>query len=532
MGFDRFCGRRVLAALFALFLVNLDISGDRGVAKADVVCLASVIQVTVTAAAHQGLPSIIYVQATNGSWTAAKDIPSNCGSSGQNSLYIFYNSSCWQPNNSGYLVLKICIESKAVNGSLNVTEYVPVNCPITSRMSLGDLALYSCDIQASDAVPCGDTGINETECVAKGCCFDSFMNTSCYYSNQEKAECTQDGNMVIVINKDVTKPALLLDSVSLSGGTDPPCNPVIQNPSFLLFKFPLDACGTELKMVGNNLVYETEVTGNMNIDHGKYGSITRDTTYRLTVRCNFSAAMFMPAQLEVFTLAPPLPAMDQGPLRMELRIAKEESYGSYYTTQDYPITKLLQQPVYVEVALLGRTDPNITLVLDNCWATSTPSPYSEPHWDLLENGCSYHDDPYLTLTIPVTATTGVQFPKQIKRFVLRMFTFIDHVLKKGSQNPIYLYCSAAACYPSAEDSCTTTCITKSRHIRNVDFMRDLKLTHSGPIVFQEDESVYQSWFVRSNPWIVLVMVTVVAVAVATPILIYRRKTSTYIPLKQ
>lgn len=36
--------------------------------------------------------------------------------------------------------------------------------------------------------------------------------------------------------------------------------------------------------------------------------------------------------------------------------------------------------------LVERSDPNIVLNLEHCWATSTPSPHSFPQWDLLING--------------------------------------------------------------------------------------------------------------------------------------------------
>lgn len=61
-------------------------------------------------------------------------------------------------------------------------------------------------------------------------------------------------------------------------------------------------------------------------------------------------------------------------------------YTSYYSEEDYPVTKVLREPVYVEVRILERTDPNVILVLDHCWATSTPEPLSRPQWDLVLNG--------------------------------------------------------------------------------------------------------------------------------------------------
>lgn len=62
------------------------------------------------------------------------------------------------------------------------------------------------------------------------------------------------------------------------------------------------------------------------------------------------------------------------------------AYTSFYTASDYPVTKVLQEPVYVEVHILDRRDPNIVLNLEKCWATSTPDATSLPQWDLLVAG--------------------------------------------------------------------------------------------------------------------------------------------------
>ncbi|MBN3274923.1 ZP4 protein, partial [Polyodon spathula] len=122
-----------------------------------------------------------------------------------------------------------------------------------------------------------------------------------------------------------------------------------------------------------------------------------------------------------------------------------------------PLVRVLRELVYVEVRLLGRTDPNIHLVLDDCWATSTPSPLSKPQWSLLVDGCPYKEDNYLTSLIPVNASSGLINPTHYKRFQLKMFAFVNGLLKKAFKDPIFLYCSAAACSPSASDSCTVGC---------------------------------------------------------------------------
>lgn len=62
------------------------------------------------------------------------------------------------------------------------------------------------------------------------------------------------------------------------------------------------------------------------------------------------------------------------------------AYTSFYTDADYPVTKVLRDPVYVEVQLMGKTDPNLVLTLGRCWTTTTPNPHSLPQWDILIDG--------------------------------------------------------------------------------------------------------------------------------------------------
>lgn len=64
----------------------------------------------------------------------------------------------------------------------------------------------------------------------------------------------------------------------------------------------------------------------------------------------------------------------------------DESYSSYHPDTDYPLVKVLRDPIYVEVRLLQKTDPNLVLVLHQCWAAPSTSPAAEPQWPILVDG--------------------------------------------------------------------------------------------------------------------------------------------------
>lgn len=49
--------------------------------------------------------------------------------------------------------------------------------------------------------------------------------------------------------------------------------------------------------------------------------------------------------------------------------------------------KYLREPLYFEVAL-ESSDPNLELVLENCWATLQQDGASTPSWDIIVDGFS------------------------------------------------------------------------------------------------------------------------------------------------
>ncbi|XP_041097086.1 zona pellucida sperm-binding protein 4-like, partial [Polyodon spathula] len=328
------------------------------------------------------------------------------------------------------------------------------------------------------------------------------------HSPSVTVQCTRDGQVVVVVSRNATKPQLSLDSVSMLGGRSPPCNPVRTSSAFTMFKFPVSACGTTMKRDGSDVVYENLMSASIDVRTGPGGSITRDSTYTLLLQCRYAGNKSVPLQAVVYTIAPPPPVVAQGPLRVELRIAREQSYGSYYTSLDYPITYALREPVYVEVRILERTDTNIVLTLDDCWATSTPSPLGKPQWNLLVDGCPYRDDNYLTSLVPVDAATSrLPNPTHYKRFVLKMFTFVNPLSRRALKEMVYVHCSAAVCYPSALGSCDANC-PKPRTLRDspLQMMREeaapskqTAVASSGAVILTApDARALESWDFESD----------------------------------
>ncbi|XP_052441114.1 zona pellucida sperm-binding protein 4-like isoform X3 [Carassius gibelio] len=332
--------------------------------------------------------------------------------------------------------------------------------------------LDKCAVADSEQIQCGLPGISGAACEAINCCFNGQQ---CFYGRAVTVQCIRDGQFVVVVSRDVTLPRLSLDSVQLLGGNDPPCAPVGSTPSFAIYQFPVTACGTSVMEDDGYVVYENRMTSSYEVGIGPYGSITRDSHFEFLFQCRYSGTSVEALVVEVNSVPPPPPVAAPGPLRVELRLANgqcvtkgcaegDEAYTSYYSDADYPITKVLREPVYVEVHIMERTDPNIVLMLGRCWTTSTPSPLSLPQWDLLIDGCPYQDDRYLTTLVPVTGSSGLQFPTHYKRFVVKMFTFVDPASLAALQETVFIHCSTEVCHPSS-GSCEQSCTRKRRDTR-------------------------------------------------------------------
>ncbi|KAI9538183.1 hypothetical protein NQZ68_017916 [Dissostichus eleginoides] len=301
----------------------------------------------------------------------------------------------------------------------------------------------------------------------------------CYYGKSVTLQCTKDGQFIVVVAKDATLPNLDLETVFFLGGEET-CNPVGTTSAFAIYQFPTTACGTVMMEEPGVIIYENRMSSSYEVAIGPNGAITRDSQYELLVQCRYIGTSIEALVIEVGLVPPPPPVAAPGPLRVELVLAngecsvkgcveEEVAYNSFYVDSDYPVTKVLRDPVYAEVHILERTDPNIILTLGRCWATSAPNPQSLPQWDLLIDGCPYRDDRYLTALVPVDASSGLMYPTHYRRFVFKMFTFVSGGgVKQVAMTPlnekVYIHCEAAVCQPSLGDNCEPRCFRNRRDV--------------------------------------------------------------------
>ncbi|KAF4086458.1 hypothetical protein AMELA_G00106630 [Ameiurus melas] len=353
-----------------------------------------------------------------------------------------------------------------------------------------------CQVQDYERVPCGEPVISGDQCTTINCCFDGQQ---CYYGKTVTVQCTLDGQFVLVVARDTTVPRISLESISMLGGNSGPCSPVDSNTAFAIYQFPVTACGTTMMVQGGYVVYENRMLSSYEVGVGPRGAITRDTHYELYFQCKYSGVSLATLAIDPSANADPPSIVASGPLQVELRLGNghcvakgcaedEVAYTSYYSAADYPVTKVLREPVYVEVYIVGRTDPNIVLVLGGCWATASPNPYSLPQWDLLVNGCPYKDDRYLTKLMPVNGMSGLAYPTHYRRFVLKMFTFVDPESMAPMHETLYIHCSTAVCLPTAQDSCEPTCARRRRDAAAEGSPHTSGVVSSGGVIFTQSSS--------------------------------------------
>uniref|UniRef100_A0A8C4VVE8 Zona pellucida sperm-binding protein 2 n=1 Tax=Gopherus evgoodei TaxID=1825980 RepID=A0A8C4VVE8_9SAUR len=258
------------------------------------------------------------------------------------------------------------------------------------------------------------------------------------------AVCTQDGHMDFEVLSERTKPALDLDTVRLR---DPTCKPVFKSPSndMVRFHVPLNKCGTRQRFEGERTTYENEVRA-LWADLPPR-RISRDSEFRSV--CNSAS------ESRISSLPPPVSSINQGPLSLILLIYPDGSYLQPYSDDQYPIVKYLRQPIFLEVQVLNRNDPNIRLVLDDCWATTSQDQSSLPRWNIVVDGCDYELDNYRTAFHPVGL--AVSYPNYRQRFEVKTFAFVAG--DKALTSLVYFHCSTLLCNRLHLDSplCSPRC---------------------------------------------------------------------------
>ncbi|XP_072256602.1 zona pellucida sperm-binding protein 4-like [Pyxicephalus adspersus] len=428
---------------------------------------------------HNGKPHNLHNSSACGTWVGQH-------SDGSIMVTASFNG-CFVKEQDGEHIMTMSLEEVLSDGKPQYHKK-DLKCPLLPAMDAPSFDECAA-IPRADRIPCANTSVSRELCESVGCCYAYYDPGSlCFYGNKLTAQCTDDNNMVVVVSKDLTLPSLILDSVSLIGvdSTSCPSLSISKTNSFVGFRFPL-ACNV-VNQAPDGMIYESTLVATKVIQTWQGYSITRDSSVRITVRCTYGKTDIVPLEIEVLTLPPPSPVSTQGPLFLEMRLATDGAYSSFFAEEDYPIVRVLREPVFVEVRILNRNDPSLVLVLDNCWATNSANPTDDPQWPILFNGCPFPGDNYLTERLAVGAPSeNLAFPSHYQRFMVSTFTFVSPNAQVALGGLVFFHCSASVCVPSATDSCIVNCPQRKRRMADTVPRQSLTVTSDGPLIFSGDK---------------------------------------------
>ncbi|KAM6407395.1 zona pellucida sperm-binding protein 2-like [Pluvialis apricaria] len=265
------------------------------------------------------------------------------------------------------------------------------------------------------------------------------FSISCRFPPSELIQCLPNGTVVIT----ALKPVGIADlDTSLLVLRDRQCKPSLVTEKTATFKFKVNTCGSNRKFNSTTMTYENDVL---------YFRPGNDTpVYQLKFACSYAIKQTVDVRYESKKNPPPSINPGFGSLALSLKIFKEKSYLDPYQESEYPVVKYLREALYFEVELLQPEDVRLELNLYNCWATNTQSQDSLPQWPILINGCENSKDSYRTVFHEVNYSSRVKFPQHLKRFEVRMFTFVQGTTL--IQEQLYFHCSVVICSATQQPS--------------------------------------------------------------------------------
>ncbi|XP_061731304.1 uncharacterized protein LOC133535440 [Nerophis ophidion] len=374
----------------------------------------------------------IVLKDAQGKEMRVQDTPKHCGYSakveedGKIHLRLQLNTSCHMSVQGHKFVMAVTYLT--ASGKKSAHFY----CPLSNSLPGQD-----CNLPREQRLPCGTGALSRPACLALGCCFGKHP-PACYHAMDE---CTIDRHFVFSVPASLTEPPLSPGLLVVSNNST--CTPLRFTPQYALFKLPMDGCGARKMEMGKTLIYMVEIVNRIQTVSLNYGTITRDSPVRLLVECRYvpGSVLTVSYLVKTPTLGPAV--QTQGVFGVQLRLAKDADYSSYYPQYHQPLQMLLGKPLYLEVRMLNAPDSSLVLLVHYCVAYPRSG---DAVWVLLYNGCPNPLDPASQQVVlshpPPPAPQG-----QTRRFTMSTFQFLpdDHI--KDPDEEIYFMCSTEVCSP-------------------------------------------------------------------------------------
>ncbi|KAM6957872.1 zona pellucida sperm-binding protein 4-like [Aplochiton taeniatus] len=328
--------------------------------------------------------------------------------------------------------VSVSLEVKLTEGDQWYT--VNISCPLKKAAKMeydSPTALPgTCTIQRALRVSCGPPDVTNEGCLELGCCYHS-QDSACYYRLNA---CSLDGYFVFSVEATDTEPPVTPGRLLVKD--EPDCTPVIITEDTAVFIVSVTDCGTK----SENVML-------MSLDH---------------------------------TNPPPVTAL--GTVRVEMRIATDDTFTSFYSEDQLPLTLPLGKPIYIEVFIAQPSpDPSLSLQMRDCFAYPT-SRHSV--WTLLLDGCPNPQD---DMRSSVHENGQLETHSHIRRFDVKTFAFLDPQTGRPSMEEMYFYCWVEICTEDME--CAQPCLidsSKERQKRAVaQWAHRDQLVSWGPLLWSE-----------------------------------------------
>ncbi|XP_060883197.1 zona pellucida sperm-binding protein 1-like [Labrus mixtus] len=389
----------------------------------------------ITAVFGSLVDSNVHVKDVTGALIPVSQSEESCGVklSRERNLNLSFSSrydSCYVHIQGSRAVITLQVQLTGRDGWFRVN----ISCPLIKRHSERSLPAStslpgSCDVENALRVDCGHRLISSEACYKGGCCYDA-LHFSCFYRLNA---CSLDGHFVFSVRADPP-----VDPRSLAVRDEPQCLPEITTEDAAVFKIRVTECGAKMKMDGDVMIYEVDV------EELQTEADAKHPPFSLQVRCKYDVSDLKRAAdlRSFFPVTNPPPATALGTIRLQMRIAKDSSFMSFYPEEQLPVRLQLREAAYVEIAIAQPSpDPALSLRVRDCVA------YPESRhsvWTLLYDGCPNPEDS-MRSSVPVDKQGKTTSHSQTRRFDVKTFAFLDPQTGNPSVEEIYFFCWVEIC---------------------------------------------------------------------------------------
>ncbi|KAM4635541.1 zona pellucida sperm-binding protein 1-like [Polymixia lowei] len=399
----------------------------------------------------------------------------------KNSLSFFSRyDSCYAQIEGSAVVIPLVVQLTGEDRWFRVN----ISCPLIKRHSKGPhlsttTLSGNCDIQRALRVLCGPQSISTDACRRLGCCYDT-RDSTCYYRLNA---CSLDGHFVFSVEtKDMEHP---LDPSGLVVKGQPHCSPAVTTADTAVFKIGITDCGAKMKVDGEVMSYEVEVE--------ELQTRTKQSPFSLQVQCEYETSdLKRAADLQsLYAATNPPPVIALGTVRVQMRIATDASFTSFFSEDQLPLPFALREAVYVEVSIAEPSpDPSLSLRVRDCFAYPA-SRHSV--WTLLYDGCPNPLD-NMRSSIPVDNNGKTTSHSQVRRFDVKTFTFLDPKTGHPSFEEMYFYCWVEICTEDVECAQPCSIISSEGERRRREALsgsKQFQLVSLGPLLMGKNSTELQ-----------------------------------------